>query len=43
MMLIGVISLEVPNRLYKLPEACPTCHARRYNMKSSPEHEYEEV
>jgi hypothetical protein len=43
LMVIGVISLEVPNRLFKLPEECPTCHARRYSTKPSPEPEYEAV
>jgi hypothetical protein len=43
LMLIGVISLEVPSRLCKLPEECPTCHARRYNNKPAQEREYQEV
>jgi hypothetical protein len=42
-MVIGVISLEVPKRVFKLPEECPTCHARRYNVKPAPEPEYQEV
>ena len=43
LMVIGVISLEVPNRLFKLPEECPTCHARRHRSKPVPEAEYQEV
>jgi hypothetical protein len=43
LLLVGVISLEVPNRLFRLPEECPTCHARRTSRKPLPEHEYQEV
>jgi hypothetical protein len=43
LLVIGVMSFEVPKRVFKLPEECPTCHARRYGGKPLPEHEYQEV
>jgi hypothetical protein len=43
LMVVGVLSLDVPKRVFKLPEECPTCHVRRYSAKVLPEHEYQEV
>ena len=32
-LLVGVICAEVPGRLFRLPEECPICHARRTRAK----------
>jgi hypothetical protein len=41
LMVIGVLALEVPKRVFKLPEECSTCHARRQSSKVTPEYEYQ--
>jgi hypothetical protein len=41
LLFIGLISMEVPKRLVRLPEECPTCHARRGHGKPRSVYEQE--
>ena len=42
LLFVGTISLDVPKKLLKVPEECPTCQARDRYRKPEPAY-YEEV